>query len=161
MAFLLDADTFIAAKDSYYGMDFCPAYWDWLAQANIAGRVFSIEKVKGELVAGADALSTWASAKDDHFFLAPDAATLPAFATVSNWASGAGYPPAAINTFLSAADYYLVAQALALQYTVVTRERPGATKKIKIPDACIALGVTCVTPFELLRAERARFVLQL
>ena len=34
-------------------------------------------------------------------------------------------------------------------------------QKIKIPDACIGLGVRCVTPFEMLRREQARFVLGL
>jgi hypothetical protein len=43
---------------------------------------------------------------------------------------------------------------------VVTHEIPSTTtKKIKIPDACIGLGVKCVTPFEMLRHERANFVL--
>ncbi len=37
MAYLLDANTFIEAKNTYYGMDFCPAYWDWLDHANAAG----------------------------------------------------------------------------------------------------------------------------
>jgi hypothetical protein len=32
-------------------------------------------------------------------------------------------------------------------------------KKVKIPTACIGLGMKCMTPFEMLRAERARFVL--
>ena len=27
------------------------------------------------------------------------------------------------------------------------------------PDACIGLGIKCVTPYEMLRRERARFVL--
>ncbi len=161
MAYLLDANTFIEAKNTYYGMDFCPAYWDWLENANAAGRVYSIEKVQNEITAGTDALATWAAAKDARFFLAPDAATLPAFATVSAWTNSAGYSAGAIGTFLSVADYYLVAQALAHRYAVVTREVAwGSLKKIKIPDACIALGVTCLTPFEMLRAERARFVQQ-
>ena len=161
MAYLLDANTFIEAKNTYYGMDFCPAYWDWLENANAAGRVYSIEKVQNEITAGTDALATWAAAKDARFFLAPDPATLPAFATVSAWANSAGYSAGAIGTFLSVADYYLVAQALAHRYAVVTREvASGSLKKIKIPDACIALGVTCLTPFEMLRAERARFVQQ-
>jgi hypothetical protein len=159
VAYLLDANTFIEAKNLYYGMDFCPAYWDWLEHSNAAGRVYSIEKVQAELTAGADALATWAADRDHRFFLTPDAETLPAFAAVSGWANSAGYPPSAISTFLSVADYYLVAQALAHGYVVVTRELPGATKRIKIPDACIALGVSCVTPFEMLRAERTRFVL--
>jgi len=32
-------------------------------------------------------------------------------------------------------------------------------RKIKIPDACIGLGIKCMTPFAMLRRERARFVL--
>ena len=30
MAYLLDADVFIRAKNLHYGLDFCPAFWDWL-----------------------------------------------------------------------------------------------------------------------------------
>lgn len=60
-----------------------------------------------------------------------------------------------------AGGFYLVAHALAAGYTVVTHEKPGggSIKKVQIPDVCIGLGVKCVTPFEMLRAERARFVL--
>jgi hypothetical protein len=84
----------------------------------------------------------------------------PALAGVSAWATNGNYEPAAVNTFLQVADYYLLAQALAGGYTVVTHEVPAAsTRKIKIPDACIGLGIKCVTPFEMLRKERARFVL--
>ena len=35
----------------------------------------------------------------------------------------------------------------------------ASTRKIKIPDACIGLGIKCMTPYEMLRRERARFVL--
>ena len=49
MAYLLDANVFIQAKRLHYGMDFCPAFWRWLEQENVAGRVFSIEKVADEL----------------------------------------------------------------------------------------------------------------
>ena len=65
-----------------------------------------------------------------------------------------------MSTFLQLADYYLVAQALAAGHTVVTHEVPSAsTRKIKIPDACIGLGIKCMSPYEMLRKERARFVL--
>ena len=68
--------------------------------------------------------------------------------------------PAAVNTFLQVADHYLVAQARAGRHTVVTHEVPSAsTRKIKIPDACIGLGIKCMTPYQMLRRERARFVL--
>ena len=65
-----------------------------------------------------------------------------------------------MNAFLQVADYYLVAQAKAGNHTVVTHEIPSAsTRKIKIPDACIGLSIKFMTPYEMLRRERARFVL--
>jgi len=160
MAYLLDANVFIQAKNLYYGLDFCPAFWDWLIVHNTAGRVFSIEKVGDEVEAGGDELATWAAARGAGFFVKPDAAMLPALGKVSTWVTGQHYEPAAVNTFLQVADYYLVAHALAHGHTVVTHEIAStSTKKIKIPDACIGLGIKCMTPFEMLRRERARFVL--
>jgi len=59
MAYLLDADVFISAKDLHYGFDFCPAFWDWLVQEHGAGKVFSIERVYDQLRAGNDQLARW------------------------------------------------------------------------------------------------------
>lgn len=76
------------------------------------------------------------------------------------WASGNGYQPAAVATFLQVADYWLVAHALAHHCAVVTHEVPADTiRRIKIPNACIGLGLHCLSPYEMLRRERARFVL--
>jgi hypothetical protein len=160
MAYLLDADVFIRAKNLHYGFDFCPAFWEWIAINNATGKVFSAEKVGDDLQAVADELSDWAAALKANFFLRPDASTFPALAAVSKWANGQQYEPSAISTFLQVSDYYLVAQALAGNHIVVTHEVPSAsTRKIKIPDACIGLGIKCITPYEMLRRERARFVL--
>jgi Domain of unknown function (DUF4411) len=160
MAYLLDADVFIRAKNLHYGFDFCPAFWEWLDAENAAEKLFSIEKVGDEVQAVADELSTWAATRGVGFFLRPDAAVFPALAAVSAWAGGQRYEPAAVSTFLQVADYYLVAYALAGKHTIVTHEIPSAsTRKIKIPDACIGLGIKCMTPFEMLRRERARFIL--
>ena len=160
MAYLLDANVFMQAKNLHYGLDFCPAFWDWLIEANAAGLVFSIEKVGDEIDAGADELSAWAAARGHGFFLRPDASILPALGSVSAWATGQAYEPAAVNTFLQVADYYLVSHALAYRHAVVTHEIASpSTKKIKIPNACIGVSVKCMTPFEMLRHERARFVL--
>lgn len=160
MAYLLDADVFIRTKNLHYGMDFCPAFWDWLVKEHENDRVFSVEKVGDEVQAGNDELSEWAEARGLEFFLRPDAAVFPALARVSEWATGRNYEAAAISTFLQVADYYVVAQALAGGHTVVTHEVPSAsTRKIKIPDGCIGLGIKCVSPYEMLRKEHARFVL--
>jgi Domain of unknown function (DUF4411) len=160
MAYLLDADVFIRAKNLHYGFDFCPAFWEWLTQGNADGVVFSVEKVGDEVQAVADELSVWAEARGAGFFLRPEASAFPSLAAVSAWATSQAYEPSAVNTFLQVADYYLVAQAHAGAHTVVTHEIPSAsTRKIKIPDACIGLNIKCMTPYEMLRRERARFVL--
>lgn len=161
MAYLLDANVFIQAKNLHYGLDFCPAFWDWLRAKNTGSLVFSIEKVSDEIAAGADDLAAWAKPLGDTFFLRPDTETLPALATVSMWVNEHGYEPAAVNTFLQVADFYLVAHALARGFTVVTHEIPSASlKRVKIPDVCIGVGVKCMTPYQMLRVEQARFVLQ-
>jgi hypothetical protein len=161
MSYLLDSDVFIQAKNLHYGLDFCPAFWDWLIDANAKKLVFSTEKVGDEIEAGADELAAWAVTRGDGFFLKPDTALLPALAKVSSWANGQNYEPAAVSTFLQVADFYLVAHALAHGHVVVTHEVAAAsTKKIKIPNACIGVGVKCMSPFEMLRLEQARFVLR-
>jgi hypothetical protein len=149
MAYLLDANVFIQAKNLHYGLDFCPAFWEWLIANNAGRTVFSIEKVGDEIAAGGDELSDWAAQRGDGFFLKPDAALLPVLGTVSAWANGQNYEPAAVNTFLQVADYYLVAHALAHRHTVVTHEIASA--------ACIGLNIKFMTPYEMLRRERARF----
>jgi hypothetical protein len=76
------------------------------------------------------------------------------------WSTRGAYEQGAVSTFLSVADYYLVAQAHAYQHTVVTHEVfAQTTRKINIPNACIGMGVRCITPSEMLRAEGVKLVL--
>lgn len=160
MAYLLDVNVFIQAKNLHYGMDFCPAFWDWLVDRNDAGRVFSIEKVGDEIEAGGDELTDWARKRGEGFFLPPDEPVLVALTRVSKWVVGQSYEPAAISGFFQVADYYLVAHAVAHGHVVVTHEVPSdGMRRVKIPNVCIGLKVKCVTPYEMLRLERARFVL--
>lgn len=160
MAYLLDANVFIQAKNLHYGFDFCPAFWEWVLTQNEAGKVFSTEKVGDELRSGNDELAAWANELGEEFFLPPDAPMLTSLGTVSRWAASANYEPAAISTFLGVADSYLVATALAHRHVVVTHEKASPSlRRIRIPDACIPLKVKCMTPFEMLRLEHARFVL--
>ena len=158
--YLLDAYIFIQAKNLHYGFDFCPAFWAWLVENNAAGKVASIEKVADELYAGEDDLSAWAEARGKDFFLPADAAVVPALSEVSTWASQQSFEPAAISTFLQVADYWLVAHAKAHGWTIVTHEVPSdGRRKIKIPNVCIGLSIHCISPYEMLRRERARFIL--
>lgn len=161
MSYLLDTNVFIQAKNLHYGLDFCPAFWQWLLENSASGRVFSIDKVADEIAAGGDELTTWAQQVGSGLFRATDATVVAQFGTVSTWAMGQQYEPAAINTFLQVADFYLIAHALSGSHTVVTHELPASsTKRIKIPNVCAGLNLRFMTPYEMLRTEQARFVLE-
>lgn len=160
MAYLLDANVLIAAKNNHYGFDFCPAFWQWLDTANASGTVHSVERVYDELIERGDDLSDWARARRA-FFLPLAAADVRAVAAVNRWANDSpDYDPAAKAEFADAADSFLVAQARSGGHTVATHERiSDGRKRIKIPNAANAHGVKWCSPFHMLRVERARFVL--
>jgi hypothetical protein len=170
MAYLIDADVLIEAKNRYYGFDFCPGFWDWLVRKLAAGEVLSVERVGQELAAGNDNLSAWAANQGPAFFVPPNANTVAAMATVSASVrtmsvNGQPYLPAAVTKFLGDADYYLIAHALAHRDIVVTNEsgHPGeqqaSVKTLKIPDVCNSVGVQCVSVFKMLRDGGAILIL--
>ncbi|MCG2601460.1 MAG: DUF4411 family protein [Achromobacter sp.] len=68
MSYLLDANVFMAAKNLHYGLDFCPAFWDWLVHKGNTGSVFSVDKVADEIEAGQDELSDWAKSSGHALF---------------------------------------------------------------------------------------------
>ena len=73
----------------------------------------------------------------------------------TGWAASQNYTQAALSAFAAdAADYLLVAFGAAYNFTVVTNERPApkSRKRVKIPDACDALGVKWDTPWNMFRA---------
>ena len=158
--YLLDSNVFIEAKDGYYGLDFAPGFWDWLIQENIAGNVASIKQVESEICAGSDELSEWAKERGETFFLHLEPIAKPAFNKVGSWAHSQNYSSLAVDKFLNAADSWLIACALKYSYVVVTHETTKqASKKIKIPIACFIFNIRCIDTFEMLREQKARFVL--
>ena len=128
MAYLLDANVFITAKNNHYGFEFCPAFWDWLDAAHSAGVVQSVDRVYDELIERGADLSEWAHARPA-FFLALTVNDIRAVAEVNRWANDSSdYDPAAKAQFADAADSFLVAQARSRGDTIVTHERIGITR---------------------------------
>ena len=161
MTYLIDSDVFIQAKNRHYPFDVCPGFWEWLDSANEQQRVFSVARVRDELLGGQDELAAWVRERRS-FFLEPDERIVECMGEVSAWveSTNPSYTTAAIAGFLNAADYYLVAHARAKGFTVVTAEVAADTvKKVKIPNACRGVGVPYSTVFDMLRAEGARFVM--
>lgn len=161
MPYLLDADVFIRAKRDHYRHSVCPGFWDWLAQASAAGTVYSIDKVKDELLNGSAPFMAWLAARPAGFFLTADAGVLVRMPAVSAWVNGRGCTPAATSVFFGNADFLLVAHALARGFVLVTHELPAPLSKrsVKIPDVCNGLGVTWTNPYQMLEDEGVRLVL--
>jgi hypothetical protein len=110
VTYLLDANVFIQAKNLHYGLDFCPAFWQWLLDQNATGQVLSIDKVADEIMAGGDELTDWMRDHGNSLFVRTGAAAAAQFGAVSAWATQQEYEPAAINTFLQVADFLSEAQ---------------------------------------------------
>lgn len=162
MAYLLDTNVFVAAKDRYYRPQICPGFWRWLEFANNQGMVYSVVAVLEELMEREDELAEWADGFRKRMFLRPDRTVNSAHSEVREWARHKNqYRPEALNNFLQIADSFLVAHARAHGHAVVTLEKPApdSKKRIKIPDACAALDVKWLRPFDMLEREGARFVL--
>ena len=160
MAFLLDANVFIQAKNEHYGMDFCPAFSDWLRVSNEAGTVASVAAIAAEIRVRVDELSEWTKRCGDSFFLDPDAEVLRAADQIGRWVTVQHYTARAINRFTSTADHLLVAHALAKDFSVVSHEKRSTSRnRVKIPDVCLEFHVECISPFEMLRRSKARFEL--
>ena len=159
--YLLDANIFIQSNRAHYGLDFVPAFWEWLDRSYAAGVLKSIKQVGSEIAAGHDDLTTWA-ANRPNLFVPLDTSCGPHLADVAQWANIHHFTQAAVSEFLSVADYQLVAYARAHDMTVVTMEKPDPQRKkrIKIPDASNAMGVKWAGPFDMLRAEKVSFVLK-
>jgi ribosomal protein L7Ae-like RNA K-turn-binding protein len=160
--YLLDANTYIQAKNVYYQMSFCPAYWAWLDQQFEASTVASIQLVYDELVDGDDELSEWVKERKAHFMPVSSDAIQDKFVEVAQYAAELdGKKPENVAEFLAKADPWLVATAAVSGATVVTHESlvPESSTKVKIPNICKEFGVPYISTFQLLKVLEARFVL--
>lgn len=159
MRYLFDSDVLINAKNFHYNPKFCPEFWDWIVAGHNAGLMFSIDKVRDELLNGKkdDPLYGWAKADAlEKFFLNSKPATAK-WSQLSQWANDPkrGYFEAAKVKFLDddSADAWLIAVAAHEgDFRIITNEvhRPESKRDIKLPDAAAALGVKTIALHEVL-----------
>ena len=103
---LIDTDVFIRANRQHYGLDYCPAFWDWLAFHGQADNVASVVAVLEEIRYPIE-LKQWARGPGRQLFRAVDTDVLAAAKDVSLWVHGAGYLAGAVTSFMSKADYWI------------------------------------------------------
>lgn len=181
MFFLLDANIYIEAHGSYYDMDICPGFWDFLDKTHLENKLSSIKQIQKELKRPKpakakenqkqqeeDKLSVWAKNRNHHFLDDEDEATQLNFATIVEYVlSLQNINEANRQNFLDGADPWIIAKAMTLKSSgvevkVATHERlvaPNSTK-IKVPNVCQYFGIDYVDSFSLLRTLEAKFTLK-
>jgi len=169
--YVLDANVFIEAKNKYYGFNLCPGLWKALIAEHDSKRIFSIDKVRDELVRVShkpddevDLLSDWARNKVPETFFqeTQDQAIINVFQNFVTWVnSEPQFTPAAKAEFASAADAWLIAYAEVYGLIVVTHEeyKPDAKKTVPMPNICLEFNVDYVNTFEILEDLRVKFIL--
>lgn len=162
MSYLLDANSYIQAKNTHYRMGFCPGFWDWLDKAYDAGKISSVSLVYKELVEFGDDLSKWAKERPNHFLPVDDSSTQITFTQIATFVMDMPLPKQTEKIrFLDGADPWLIAKAHATRQIVVTHEVlvPSTSQKIKIPNICQQFNVPYISAFDLLDTLNAKLVL--
>ncbi|RAJ92939.1 DUF4411 family protein [Aliidiomarina maris] len=165
MIYLLDANSFIQAKNLHYRMRVVPGFWDWLVKPHDGVILESIDHVYAELTkhtGSPDELHGWAQSHKHFFRASNDLTTQQVYARIANHvALQQAYSQAEIKRFLRGADPWLIATAKNLSATIVTHEVvvPANSSKIKIPNVAREFEVQCTDIFDLLELTSAQLVL--
>ena len=162
LLYLLDANVYITAHRNFYAFDLCPGFWDCLIHYFNAGRILSIDRVRGELLGQNDTLSRWVDADcpAGMFVTSLENAVTDAYREVMRWVYGnPQFFQNAKDEFSRGADGWLVAYARVHNATLVTLERYAAEarNKVPLPNVCDQFGVLRKDTFEMLSELGARF----
>lgn len=163
-SFLIDSDVLITAKNRYYSFSICPGFWQSLLRGYSNQQIYSIDRVKYELLNGSpeDDLYKWVDNEVPSAFFQScgNQDVVTAFGEVMLWAQRhPRFTDAAKAKFASGADGWLVAYSRVHQTTVVTNEEraPDSQKNIKLPDVCDAFKVDTEGTFKMLEVLGSQF----
>ena len=162
--YLIDSDVFITAKNLHYPFDICLGFWKSLLHQHQAGHVYSIDRVRNELLAGpkTEKLVQWVRKQVPKSFFHPvgNSDVEDTYSSIIEWVHNeARVFEYAKHKFAKGADGWLVAYAKVHGMTVVTNEQcaPESRRSIKLPDLCAQFEVQCEPVFAMLRALNIQF----
>ncbi|NLW46305.1 MAG: DUF4411 family protein [Firmicutes bacterium] len=152
--YCLDSGVFIEGWNRYYSMDLCPEYWDVLDDLAKKNIIFAPIEVKREINKTEDDLSKWINERP-YFF---KDINIPVQNYLRDIMASHGRLVDSIKQ-RSIADPWVIAFAIAENAIVVTKEYPSGldTRRIKIPDVCIALNVPWMSDFEFAKEVGIKF----
>ncbi len=156
--YCLDTNVLIRAWQDYYSPSYCPGYWDVLNALGKEGRIFMPKMVFTEITRVDDGLSKWLKSSD-----------IPVHAMDAEVAlcQKRMYEAHPDHSFITAegsthsmADPWVIAHAMHIGATVVTKEHKDVYKKptkIKVPHICDNMNVRWVNDFQMIAELGIRF----
>ncbi|MRJ45693.1 DUF4411 family protein [Idiomarina loihiensis] len=166
MIYLLDANSFIQAKNLHYRMEVVPGFWEWLLKVHETADIRSIDHVYDELTKSnndPDELHKWSTAHKAFFKDSTSIQIQQIYGDIANHvAAHPVYSQAEVQRFLGGADPWLIAAARALGGIIVTHEVivPETSRKVKIPNIAREFDVEWMDVFDLLELTEDRLVLE-
>ena len=145
MSDLVDTNVLVRAVRSHYRMDFCPGFWDWLAEAMSSDLVVIVPEAREEMMKADERLKEWLH---DLGLVQEVVTHMPiddARKIVREEIDELDCTQHSVQRFLDGADFHLVAYALAGEHRIVTledKESPDKrNRRLKIPDLCDVMNV--------------------
>ena len=161
--YLLDANTFIEAKNKYYRTSICPGYWDFM-DSNFKTQILaSTRGVYSELEKFGDSLSDWVKPRKEWFLEESDTECINCLSDISQFVMDHKvYADTHKEKFLSGADPLIIAKAKSLGAKLVTHEvlTNGQSTRVKIPNICKEFGVEYIDTFDLLELLNVKFLVR-
>lgn len=146
--YIIDANVFITAKNSFYDPDFHPGFWDFL-ELGINNNIFLLHKnVYDELAQGNDFLCAFIKNFKSKIKV-PGPNELQMYSNICNFVTTQNHWKNNVNKFLGGADPWLIAYASIHRSIIVTQEKTDVDNNCKSPKipavarhySCRAIGL--------------------
>ena len=162
MKYILDSSVLIEANNRYYGMDFCPAFWDFILDLNKKGKLFLIDKSVQTISNIDERIKIWIKNNGTEYILKTDEMDSIKIKELTTYIKGINCQDHIKKDFLNSDSFYLFAYILSNKedYILISFENlnPYATN-IKLPNLCKYFKITYTSIYQFLRDEKALFVL--
>lgn len=163
MPYVLDANSLMRSFHDHYDPAFCPAFWEWLKQSIQRGLVEIIDPVANEIETQDQELWQLLKQLDCATSIPLSTETFGMIGEVLDRLDGDfHYSDDAKQSFIDSMFPQLIAYALTRDAKIVTLQKSNQAQRnaIRLPDLCFQLNISCIDPFEMLRRENARFILE-
>jgi len=156
--YCLDANVLIQPWQKYYSPAFCPDYWTILIELGNQGKIFIPELVYEEITRTDDDLAKWLKQSKIPLAKINERVTI---CLQQIYSSDPIHQTLVDNTKArSLADPWIIAHALHVNATVVTKEEKVtalSSKRIKIPNVCDNMGIRWINDFQLIEELGIKF----